>query len=340
MNVAALEGVVPVLPTPLTEDLQIDEAGVRHLVRFCVERGFSSLVVLGSTGEFPYLSFDEKQRVMTIAAEEASGRIPVIGTASAMGTSEAVALARAAKAAGCQAVMAAVPLYFQLGLDAILGQLATIAREGGLPTFYYHYPDVTGLVLPPHAFEAIAGVDGVIGAKVTVTNECFLRKVIERTRSSEFRVFAGTSFLLACCLESEGAGVFCPLPLLAPDEVTALVAASRRGDRREARRIETGLLGAAPILSGLSLPVPVQKWAFRLLSRAPYRVGRRPVSTVGLVKEALRLRGHPITTAVRPPCSPLDEAQRRLVRRTLDRLGWTHEAAVRDRLPGTRRSKG
>jgi uncharacterized protein (DUF2147 family) len=77
MNVAMLEGVVPVLPTPLSENLQLDEAGLRHLVRFCIKKGFSGVVVLGSAGEFPYLSFDEKERVMAVAAEEGSGRIPV-----------------------------------------------------------------------------------------------------------------------------------------------------------------------------------------------------------------------------------------------------------------------
>lgn len=322
MDATELAGIVPILPTPLTQGGEFDERAMHHLVRFCADNGFQGAVVLGSTGEFPYFSFDEKRRIMAAAVEAASQRIPVIGTASAVGTAEAVELARAAKAAGCQAVMAAVPLYFQLGLGAVRNQLAEIASEGGLPTFYYHYPEVTGLALPPRAFESIAAVEGVVGAKLTVTNQRFLRRVIESTSASGFRVFTGTTFLLARCLEAGGAGVFCPLPLLAPHEVKALVSAFHAGDRREARRIEARILGAVPIVSGLAAPVALQKLGFRVLVRAPYRAGGRPVSPAGLVKEALRLCGHPLTNAVRPPCPPVDEEQGRRVRRILEALGW------------------
>ena len=114
MEPDCLDGVFPVLPTPFGLDLEVDEGGLRSLVAFCVEWKFPGVVVLGSNGEFPYLTFDEKVRVMSVAAEAAAGRLAVVGTASSGGTAEAVALARAAKSVGCDAVMAAVPLYFQI----------------------------------------------------------------------------------------------------------------------------------------------------------------------------------------------------------------------------------
>lgn len=317
MTLATLQGAVPILPTPLTEAGALDEPGLRALVRFCADREFDALVVLGSNGEFPYLCFEEKQRVMAVAVEAAEGRIPVIGSASACGTQEAVALARAAKSVGCAAVMAAVPLYFDPGLEALRRHLLAIAEQGELPIVYYHYPEVTGLVLPPPAFEMIAALPGVLAAKVTVVNDRFLRQVIERTRSSGLRVFAGTSCLLARCLEAGGAGAFCPLPLLAPVEAKALVAAFGRGDRAEARRMQARLLRLLPVLSGLSIASRFQAGAFRLLARAPYRPGRRPAPTQALLKEALRLKGHPITATIRSPLPPLTNEQRRLAARTL-----------------------
>jgi dihydrodipicolinate synthase/N-acetylneuraminate lyase len=109
-DVAQLSGIVAILPTPLDESGAIDDAGIRHLVHFCAEQGFDGAVALGSNGEFPYLTFEEKCRVMQVAAEAGRGRLAVIGTASAPGTEEAIALAHAARSAGCDAVMAPGPL--------------------------------------------------------------------------------------------------------------------------------------------------------------------------------------------------------------------------------------
>ena len=151
MRIADLSGIVAILPTPLTRERQVDEAGVRHLVAYCADEGLDGAVVLGSTGEFPYLSFEEKCRVMAVAAETGGGRIPVIGSASAHGTNEAVALARAARDAGCDAVLATLPLYYALDLAAVERHFETLAREGGVPVFFYYFREVAGLALKPRA---------------------------------------------------------------------------------------------------------------------------------------------------------------------------------------------
>jgi dihydrodipicolinate synthase/N-acetylneuraminate lyase len=318
MSIEALDGAVPILPTPLNEDFGVDEGGLRHLIRHCIESGLDGAVVLGSNGEFPYLTFEEKRRVMSAAADEAAGRIPVVGTASAFGTSEAVALACSAREVGCQAVMAAIPAYFGIELPSILRHLKAIAAESRLPVFYYHYPEVTGVDLPSSAFEAIARIDGVVGAKVTVMNRYFIQRVIERTRPWDFRVFAGTSLLLAHCVELGGAGAFCPVPLLAAEAVKEIVTASRR-DHARASRIESRLLAFTPILTGSPASPDALARGFEVVAGAQrYELGPRARPTVALLKEALRLRKHSIANAVRPPCPPIDAEQRQLVRHALD----------------------
>ena len=324
MRIQDLEGVVAILPTPLTEDGDLDDEGLRYLVRHCVEAGLDGVVVLGSNGEFAYLSSSEKRRVMGVAAEAAGGRIPVIGTASATATERAVALARSAKEVGCSAVMAAVPSYWRVGADDAREHMAAIAREGGLPVFFYYFPEVTGTILRPEEIASIAALDGVVGAKVTVSNVRFLRELIRRTRSHDWRVFTGTSFLLHACRSAGGAGVFCPLPLLVPALVRELDRASRSGERDRALRIQKRLLRAIPLSSGIGRAPALQALGFSLLSRAPYRgPGARPAPPHALLKEALRQRRHPISGMVRRPHRPADASQRELVRRTLARLDRT-----------------
>jgi len=322
MDVSHLSGIVPILPTPLTNSGEIDAAGVAHLVRFCAEHGFDGAVVLGSTGEFPYFTFEEKCRVMNVAAEAAEGRIPVIGTASACGTEEAIALARAAHRAGCDAVMAALPTYFKVDASTARGHFQALAAEGGLPVFFYYFPEVSGLVMRVREIAEIAALEGVVGAKITVVNKAFLREVIDETRRHGWRVFTGTTFLFLYCLETRGAGVFCPLPLVLPDEVKSISDDFRRGETTRAAHTQRRLLKALPLFSGVSAPVGLQVMVFRLLASLPYRgPGRRMPPTHALLKEALRITGHPITSAVRRPFPAVDEKQRGLVRRTLRGLG-------------------
>lgn len=322
-DVTSLEGVVPILPTPLSEGGSPDEQGLRHLVDHCVSEGLDGAVVLGSNGEFPYLDFAAKRSVMEVAADAAGGRIPVIGTASAHGTDEAIALARAAGEAGCDAVMAALPLYFDLGVEAAVAHMDAIAREGGLPVFYYHFPDVTGLALSAAEIARIAAIPGVVGAKITVTNEGFLRDVIRATSSQGWRVFTGTSFLLQACVQAGGAGVFCPLPLLAPREIRDLHVASKTGDTERASEIQAHVRRAIPVMSGIDAPAEMLVQGFEAVASAEYQgSAARSQATHALVKEALRLCGHPIEPHVRRPFVAVGESERKILVRVLTDLGW------------------
>lgn len=322
-DVAALAGIVPILPTPLDSDGGVDEDGVAHLVEHCVHEGMDGTVVLGSNGEFPYLAFDEKRGVMEAAVAAAGTSLPVVGTASACGTDEAVELARSAREVGCSAVMAAVPLYFAVDVSQLVEHLARVAREGGLPVFYYHFPEVTGLELEPADFATLAAIPGVVGTKLTVVNRGFLQDVIEATRQHGWRVFTGTSFLLPECLAAGGAGAFCPLPLLGPGAVRALFVAARTGDAETIAECRADLLRAIPLMSGIDAPIDLLVEGFETAIAAPYEgAGKRPAPTHPLLKAALRCCGHPISAAVRAPLTPATADQSALARRVLGELGW------------------
>jgi 4-hydroxy-tetrahydrodipicolinate synthase len=281
------------------------------------------VVVLGSNGEFPYLSFEEKRSVMVAAALSAAGRIPVIGTASASGTDEAVALAREARAAGCDAVMAALPLYFNLEFKGVVKHLSAIASEGGLPVIFYYFPEVTGLVLTAEELSRIAAIKGIPGAKITVVNRSFLRRAIAETRAQGWKVFTGTSFLLKDCLEFGGSGVFCPLPLIAPDDVKGIYDAYRAGDMARAGELQARVRRALPLFRSIALSPKLLSLGFQLLSRMPYRgPGKRSPAMHHLLKEALRIQGHPISNKVKNPFEKVSDAQSDLIKRTLNSLGW------------------
>ena len=317
------KGIFAILPTPLTADNALDEEGLRHLVDFACAQKLDGIVALGSNGEFPYLTIAEKLRVMKVASDQAKGRLPVLAGASDYGTDQAVAYAQAAKEAGCDGVMAALPLYFAVNLAQAKAHLQALVAEGGLPVFFYYFPETTGLLLKPAELAEIAALPGVPGAKLTVTNKSFLKKTIAATRPSHWAVFAGSAFLLADCLEFGGAGIFCPLPLLGPKDIRGIYDAFAGGDRRQARALQDKVLRAIPIMTGMSLPPAALALGFKLMAGRRYQgPPARMKPAHHLLKEALRLQGHPITNRVRRPFLAATPGESQLVEKTLKDLGW------------------
>jgi hypothetical protein len=135
-NVAAphtpLSGVFPVLPTPFDAQGQPDLPGLRRLVRYLLACGVDGITYPGVASEVAQLSSEERLTLTALVIEEVAGRVPVIVGASSPQVGVAVAHARAAQAAGAQAVMIAVPA----DRPAVAEQIAyfeAVAQAGPLP---------------------------------------------------------------------------------------------------------------------------------------------------------------------------------------------------------------
>jgi 4-hydroxy-tetrahydrodipicolinate synthase len=71
-------GIYAIVPTPLKDNEELDGAGLKHLLNYYVESGCHGVVILGSGGEFAYLSYEERMRVTKDAIEAVAGRIPLV----------------------------------------------------------------------------------------------------------------------------------------------------------------------------------------------------------------------------------------------------------------------
>lgn len=128
-----IEGIVPVLPIPFHGDGQIDEAGLRRLVEFCVEGGAAAVCLPAYGSEFYKLSEQERLEVVGAAVEQAAGRIPVIGQANHGSLRVAIDLARRMEALGASVISMAVPRLFSLGEEDLLRYFRAVCREIQVP---------------------------------------------------------------------------------------------------------------------------------------------------------------------------------------------------------------
>jgi 4-hydroxy-tetrahydrodipicolinate synthase len=172
------KGVFPALVTPFlkkTED--VDEDAYRRLIGYCLPN-VNGLVTSGTTGEFPYLTRDEKRRLVEIGVEEADGK-PVIAGCGASSTREALTLTRDAEDAGAAAALIVTPYFLHPSDKGIYQHFYEIATSVDLPIILYNIPQVMDAYLPRTVVEDLADIPNVIGLKDSSGNLTYTMELLE-----------------------------------------------------------------------------------------------------------------------------------------------------------------
>jgi 4-hydroxy-tetrahydrodipicolinate synthase len=183
------KGVFPALVTPFvkkTED--VDEDAYRRLIRYCLPN-VNGLVTSGTTGEFPYLTRDEKRRLVEIGVEEADGK-PVIAGCGASSTQEALTLTRDAEDAGATAALIVTPYFLHPSDKGIYQHFYEIATSVDLPIILYNIPQVMDAYLPRTVVEDLADIPNVIGLKDSSGNLTYTMELLEYV-GDRIAVFVG-----------------------------------------------------------------------------------------------------------------------------------------------------
>src|SRR5512142_1097568 len=114
MKLKELKGVYPALITPFKKNGEIDEEGFRRNIDFVIEGGVAGIVPCGCTGEAATLRFEEQQKLLNIAVDQADRnkrKVPVIGGSGSNNTQEALELTQYAKDSGAAGAMLITPYY-------------------------------------------------------------------------------------------------------------------------------------------------------------------------------------------------------------------------------------
>lgn len=153
-------GVMPAITTCFDAKLQVDHGFVASHCRWLLDNGCTGIVPLGSLGEGATLSFDEKVGVLRTCVEAANRRAPVVASISALSTSEAVSLAKAAADAGCDALMVLPPYVYQGDWREMKAHVAAVFRATPLGCMLYNNPVAYGTDFLPEQIQELAAEYG------------------------------------------------------------------------------------------------------------------------------------------------------------------------------------
>ena len=147
MNRTDWAGVMPAITTPFDRALGLDLAFVREHVAWLADCGCTGIVTPGSLGEGGCLAAAEREALWRACAGAVGARVPVVAAIAAASTSDAVALARAAEAAGCRGLMVLPPYLYRGSWRETKAHFAAVLRATRLSAMLYNNPLAYGLSL-------------------------------------------------------------------------------------------------------------------------------------------------------------------------------------------------
>jgi dihydrodipicolinate synthase/N-acetylneuraminate lyase len=143
-------GVLLPIITPFDEKVRVDEEIMRELVDFHIGAGVHGLFVLGSTGQGPAMSTDERKTTAAVALNQAKERVPVVIHVGTADTQSTVALAEHAAEHKASAVAIVPPYYYSDHSEyEIVAHYKAVAKAVPLPIFIYENPKYSGISVPP-----------------------------------------------------------------------------------------------------------------------------------------------------------------------------------------------
>jgi 4-hydroxy-tetrahydrodipicolinate synthase len=149
-------GVMPAVTTCFNQDLGVDHRFVAEHCRWLLDNGCVGIVALGSLGEGATLSFEEKLEILRTCVKAVQNRGPVVASISALTTSEAVALAKAATDLGCDGLMVLPPYVYQGSWREMKTHVATVFNSTPLSCMLYNNPVAYGTDFLPEQIQELA----------------------------------------------------------------------------------------------------------------------------------------------------------------------------------------
>ena len=243
--------------TPFKEDLSLDEATLRSLVRRQIDFGIDFLVPCGTTGESPTLTHEEHLRVVEITIQEAKGKVPVVAGAGGYNTAEVIALAKEIEALGADGLLSVTPYYNKPMQEGLYQHYKAIASATKLPIVIYSVQGRTGVNVEPATLKRLSEFKNIVGVKEASGNISQMSAVLSQVPEG-FDVLSGDDAITLPLIALGGRGVISVVSNEIPAEMTQLARLANAGDFAAARALHRKFLPLMDINFVESNPMPVK----------------------------------------------------------------------------------
>lgn len=264
--------------TPFHEDGSVNYAVAEQLAAHLVEQGTDALVVCGTTGESPTLTWEEEHELFQVVHKAVSGKAKVIGGTGSNCTQEAINATQKASQLGLDGTLQVVPYYNKPPQEGLYRHFQAIAQSSpDLPVMLYNIPGRTGQNLLPETVARLAEIPNIVAIKEASGS---LEQVsqVRRLTPSEFAIYSGDDALTLPMLAVGSSGVVSVASHLVGTQIQEMIKAFEAGQVQVATEIHIRLFELFKALFLTTNPI--------------------------LVKAALNLQGWNVGSTRLPLCDP------------------------------------
>lgn len=267
------------LVTPFNEDLSIDFEALRKLVRYQIDNGTDFLVVQGTTGESPNLSWEEKLSVLKTVQEENNGELKIVFGIGGNNTAEIGKTLNSLETTGVDGILSVSPYYNKPTQNGIVAHYKYIASFTDLPIILYNVPGRTGSNVSAETTLELAQIDNIVAMKEASGDFAQIMEIIHR-RPEGFGVLSGDDAITMPMIAAGADGVISVVANAYPKRFAQMVHASLQGNLDTAREAHYDLLAVTHMLFEEGNPGGV----------------KAALAKTGIMKPTMRLPLYPISS--------------------------------------------
>ena len=251
-------GLGVALVTPFTENGAVDFAAVAKIVDNLVEGGVDYILVLGTTGETPTLTTDERKALIRFVRERVAGRVQLMVGIGGNCTRDVVATLRTWDLSGYDAVLSVNPYYNKPNQEGLYQHFKAIAEASPLPIMLYNIPGRTGVNMTPETIARLAkDCPNILGIKEASGNLEQMERIKALT-PSDFLLISGDDGLTVEVVKRGGVGVISVLANAYPAETKEVVSLALLNKIEEAEQKLQALDGIISALFEEGNPVGIK----------------------------------------------------------------------------------
>lgn len=218
------------LITPFNEDLSVDYISLEKLIEDQIAGGIDYLVVLGTTGETPALSDEEKKEIVRFVIEKNAGRLKImvgVGSNNTLGLVESI---KKTDFTGIDGILSVTPYYNKPTPEGLFQHFKAVIEACPVPIVLYNVPGRTGVNMDAETTLRIAHLsDKVIGIKEACGDLSQFAKIVNGA-PDYFKVISGDDGLTLPAIATGSIGVISVLANALPEKLAQMTHISLEGN--------------------------------------------------------------------------------------------------------------
>lgn len=258
--------LIPAMVTPMHRDGSVDYEKAEALAVHLADNGCDGILVNGTTGESPTLSFEEKTELVKVVKRAVSGKnVQIVAGVGSNDTQKSVEDARKVAALGVDALLVVVPYYNKPSQRGMIEHFTRVAQAVDSEIVIYNIPSRSVVLMNPDTMAILhEKCPNIIGVKQSHPDMDAVSEITAKLPADTWLTWSGDDSLTLPMMACGAHGTFSVLAHLTGKQLREMIRAAKRNDREKALQLHLKLLNLGREIFFLPNPTVVKTCLARL----------------------------------------------------------------------------